>query len=133
MGVVVILLSLFILDFTNKDESDKHPVIKRIKDNFTKIDPVFSKIPIKSGDSAFTENKSVITLCLADPNNKKEYDMNTMMYVSLHELAHVITKSQGHTSEFKDNFSKLLRFGNKLGFYDPSKPMPTNYCGITSD
>ena len=32
-------------------------------------------------------------------------DENTLLFVSLHEVAHIMTKSIGHTKEFWDNFT----------------------------
>jgi hypothetical protein len=104
-----------------------------VRKNFTKINPEYTKIPLRAGDSAYTENKHVITLCLQDPSTKKYYGINTIMYVALHELSHVITKSKGHGDEFKHNFAKLLEQGSKLDIYDPRIPIPSTYCGIGPD
>ncbi len=110
--------------------SSKHPLLDRIRDNFAAIDPKYAKIPLRTGDSAYTENKEVITLCLVNPETNENYDINTLTYVALHELAHVISKSTGHGPEFKENFSKLLKRGAELGIYDPRKPIPANYCNV---
>lgn len=110
--------------------SSKHPLLDQVRMNFGKIDQKYTSIPLRKGDSAYTENKEVITLCLEDQEKKKEYDINTIMYVALHELAHVISTSTGHGAEFKKNFAMLLKKGAELQFYDPRKPIPANYCGI---
>lgn len=110
--------------------STKHPLLDQIRANFAKIDPKYGEIPLRAGNSAFTENKEVITLCLTEPGTGKEYDMNTLMYVALHELAHVTSTSVGHGTEFKEKFSDLLKRGAKLGFYNPRKPIPVSYCDI---
>jgi predicted metal-dependent hydrolase len=52
------------------------------------------------------------------------------MYVALHELAHVISKSHGHNNEFKKNFAILLRDASRKKIYDPRKNIPTTYCGV---
>ena len=55
--------------------------------------------------TSYTINKgSYIGLCL---ENK---DINTLFFVLLHELAHVGTKSVGHTQEFLEFFRFLLKF-----------------------
>lgn len=108
--------------------SNKHPLLDQVRMNFTKINPKYGEIPLRTGDSAYTENKEVITLCLVDPETKKEYDINTITYVALHELAHVISTSVGHGDEFKKNFAALLKKGTELGIYDPRKPIPGSYC-----
>jgi len=110
--------------------SHNNPVLDKVRENFGKIDVSYTKIPLREGDSAYTENKEVITLCLKDPKTGKYYDMNTIMYVALHELAHVLCESQGHGEEFKKKFEKILRHSAKLGIYDPRISMSPTYCGL---
>jgi hypothetical protein len=112
--------------------SSNNPILSEVRANFSKLDPEYSKIPLREGDSAYTENKEVITLCLADPESKKQYDLNTIMYVAIHELAHVVSKNTGHGPEFKKNFSMLLKLAAKKGVYDPRKSIPASYCGTAS-
>ena len=54
------------------------------------------------------------------------------MFVVIHELAHVMTKSVGHTPEFWDNMAYLLERGEELGMYNPKnyKEYPVDYCGM---
>jgi hypothetical protein len=116
--------------------SDKHPVIDEIKRRFGMINPKYAKIPIHIGHKSFTEDKTVITLCIEDPETKKQYSINVLMYVALHELAHCLTKADGkesHGDEFKANFATLLKEAAEKGVYDPSQSIPTTYCGIDSD
>lgn len=129
--VFLIFLLFLVYLFQDRHVNDpNHPVLNRIRDNFRLLDPKYSEIPMMEGTSSYTENKETITLCLRKPENGEFYDMNTLMYVSLHELAHVTTKSHGHGAEFKKNFSILLRRAARIGIYDPRKPIPTRYCGI---
>ena len=133
-GVLVVLLFSVALvatawSFSSRSYfSTKHPLLDQVRSNFAKIDPKYASIPLRDGDSAFTENKEVITLCLVNPDTNKDYDINTLMYVALHELGHVVSKSQGHGDEFKTNFALLLKRGAELGFYDPRRPIPVSYC-----
>jgi len=116
-----------------RDDVNKIPMLQIVRDNFGKLDPSYKSIPLAEGDSSYTENKSAISLCLKDPKTQQIYDENTINYVALHELAHVITKESGkesHGEEFKKNFSTLLKLAEQKGFYDPSLSIPTNYCGI---
>lgn len=108
----------------------KHPVLDKLRERLTVIDPAYAKVPLQVGDSAYTENKEVITLCLTNPDTGKYYDLNTLMYVLLHEIAHVVSKGQGHGDEFKQNFAKLLREAAAKGVYDPKIPIPQAYCHI---
>ena len=127
---VVAIAALTVLS-TRTYFSSKHPLLDKIRSNFTKIDPAYAKIPLRVGDSAYTENKEVITLCLRDDKGDY-YDLNTLMYVSLHELAHIVTPEgkEEHGSEFKKNFSELLARAAMLGVYNPKKPIPATYCKV---
>ena len=128
----LVIISAFVLN-RRSYYSDKHPLLDQIRSNFAMLNSEYTQIPLKIGDSAYTENKSVITLCLKNPHTGKYYDMNTLMYVSLHELAHILSKTHGHNNEFKDNFATLLRQSSKIGIYNPQIPIPSTYCGIGND
>jgi hypothetical protein len=105
-------------------------MLKTLRDRISKIDKKFENIPLRAGNAAYTENKSVITLCLEDPNTKKSYSVDVMTYVLLHELAHMISENYGHGDEFKKNFGMLLEKGIEKGIYNPNIPIPSTYCGV---
>lgn len=74
-----------------------------------------------------------IVFCLRSRDaEKKLMDLNTMMFVALHELAHVATSEVGHTPVFWDNFRWLLEEAIQIGVYREQdfKTKPTPYCGI---
>ena len=84
---------------------------------------------------AYSENKgSKIAFCL----NKKEHendvliDENTLMFVALHELSHLMTISVGHNREFWVNFKFILEHAIDLHIYKPInyKENPQDYCGM---
>jgi len=131
-AIAIAAVVIYKLTSRNHDQSNSIPLLKQVKSNFTAIDPKYSDIPLRTGDSAYTENKEVITLCLTDPVTGKNYDINTIMYVALHELAHVVTPEgeEEHGSEFKKNFANLLKTGSRLGVYNPNKPIPATYCKV---
>ena len=54
------------------------------------------------------------------------------MFVALHELSHIATKSIGHTTEFWNNFKFILKEAVKIKIYEPVnyKKKPKNYCGM---
>ena len=87
--------------------------------------------------TAYSENKGEkIAFCL-NKENKEDInnliEMNTLMFVALHELSHIATKSIGHTDEFWDNFKFILIESSKIGIYKPIdyKNNKTEYCGMT--
>jgi hypothetical protein len=58
-----------------------------------------------------------------------------MMFVAIHELAHIACKSEGHTSEFKTIFTQLLIIATKIGIYTNERfsSGPQTYCGTLID
>lgn len=74
-----------------------------------------------------------IVFCLRSRDGKNTLvDLNTMMFVALHELAHLVTESIGHTDEFWENFKWILEGAVNIGIYQDQdyKKAPQPYCGI---
>jgi hypothetical protein len=85
--------------------------------------------------TAYSENKGEkLAFCL-DTKKKggKLIDLNTLTFVAMHELAHVGTKSVGHTPEFWKNFKFLLTEAKNINVYEPIdyKQNPQQYCGMS--
>jgi hypothetical protein len=85
--------------------------------------------------TAFSENKGEkIAFCLnTTKQGDKLIDINTLTFVALHELSHIMTESIGHKQEFWQNFKYLLENAKAAGIYDPVdyKKNPQQYCGMT--
>lgn len=84
--------------------------------------------------TSYSVNKGEkIVFCIRQKDeNETLIDENTITFVAIHELAHVMTKSVGHTQEFWDNFKRLLKEAINQDLYtkiDYSKD-PKEYCGI---
>ncbi len=84
--------------------------------------------------TSYSVNKGEkIVLCLrARDDTERLIDKNTLMFVSLHEIAHIMTKSIGHQKEFWQNFKFLLKHAIGLGLYKhvDYNNNPKRYCGI---
>lgn len=145
-------------ELPNKDEAVK--LMSKIRANLTKLhtsyseepallnDPpvarfvarfqpdVFSENDIHSSDTSYSENKGQrIVVCLRDKTKPPQYpliEINTIMFVMLHEMAHLMTESIGHTPEFWGNFKRILHDAVKVGIYTPVNysRQPTAYCGM---
>jgi len=85
--------------------------------------------------TSYSENKGEkLAFCL---NREKEdndhlIDENTLMFVAIHELSHIMTKSIGHKTEFWQNFKFLLEEAKSAGIHTPVdyKKEPKEYCGM---
>lgn len=117
---------------TNIDSyKDQKENIKRMKENYRP-----NNITESSPGNAYTSysiNKGEkVVFCLRSKDGKNTLtDLNTMMFVAIHELAHIMTKSVGHTQEFWDNMKFLLQIGVEIGVYvkQDFNKNPVPYCG----
>jgi len=85
--------------------------------------------------TAYSENKGEkLAFCLDTEKNSKGrlIDMNTLMYVALHEVSHIATKSIGHNDEFWNNFKFMITEAKEINIYNPVdyKKEPARYCGM---
>lgn len=84
--------------------------------------------------TAYSENKGEkLAFCLnTQKNGNKLIDENTLTFVAIHEVAHIMTKSIGHKPEFWNNFKFLLENAKEIGVYNPEnyKEDPKEYCGM---
>ena len=84
--------------------------------------------------TSYSVNKGEkIVFCVRQKDDKESLvDENTLTFVSIHELAHIMTKSVGHTQEFWDNFKRLLKIAIQEGLYQKEDYTnnPKEYCGI---
>ena len=114
----------------NKNKTDEK--IKRLRKNY-RPEKLSEAIP-KANYTSYSVNKGEkIVFCIRSKNDKEKLeDINTIMFVAIHELAHVMTKSIGHTAEFWENMKFLLKKAVKLNVYHEhdyrNDPIP--YCGV---
>ena len=85
--------------------------------------------------TAYSENKGEkLAFCLNKTKKGEDnmIDEHTLMFVAIHELAHIATKTIGHKSDFWENFKFLLQCAKESGIHDPTdyKQAPTEYCGM---
>lgn len=110
------------------------------RDNVKKLVNNFNPTTIKetlptSEYTAYSENKGEkLAFCLNKKKNNDDnlIDSNTLMFVAIHEIAHIMTTSIGHTEEFWNNFKFLLENAVELKLYTPVdyKKEPEGYCGM---
>uniref|UniRef100_A0A6C0D2D3 Uncharacterized protein n=1 Tax=viral metagenome TaxID=1070528 RepID=A0A6C0D2D3_9ZZZZ len=116
--------------------NQKHPDDERVKRLVAGFNPqkVMETLP-NSSYTAYSENKGEkVAFCLnrSKNNNDDLIDMNTLMFVAIHELSHIMTESIGHKSDFWENFKWLLENAKNAGIHDPVdyKNSPKEYCGM---
>ena len=110
------------------------------KENVKRLCSGFEKTVIKetlptSTFTAYSENKGEkLAFCLNVKNKDSSnlIDEHTLIFVAIHELSHVMTKSIGHKQEFWDNFKFLLENAKEAGIHEPHdyKNEPREYCSM---
>ena len=121
-----------------KTEYASDPRIKLLSQNFNP--DVINESRDEDNITSYSVNKGEkIFLCIRQKDNENSFvDKNTQLFVIFHELAHLATKSIGHTQEFWDNMKFLLEAiinsPLKIYEYQPYHKLPQEYCGtvITS-
>ena len=106
--------------------------VKRIVNNFNPKKIV--EILPTSKYTANIENKGEkLAFCTTKEKHGSELiDENTLTFVALHELAHIMSKTIGHNTEFWNNFKFLLEHSVKIGIYKPVdyKNKNVSYCSM---
>ena len=113
----------------------KYPDDENVQRLVQKFNPTkISETLPTSEFTAYSENKGEkLAFCLNKKKNNPELiDINTLVFVATHELAHIMTVSEGHKREFWSNFKFLLENAKDAGIHNPVdyKKKPKEYCGM---
>ena len=113
----------------------KYPNRKNVNRLVKNFNPkkIYETLPT-SVYTAYSENKGEkLAFCTTTTKEgNKLIDENTLMFVALHELSHVMSISIGHDDEFWNNFKFLLEEAVSMNIYKPIdyKKQPEDYCGL---
>jgi hypothetical protein len=116
--------------------AEKHPTDDRVILLSKNFNPSrFIETLPTSELKAYSENKGEkVAFCLnkKNENNNELIDLQTLTFVALHELSHLMTESVGHNQDFWANFKFLLQNAKEAGIYDPVdyKKNPAEYCSM---
>jgi len=125
------------LDTKYANDENKNYFIKKFKENYNPN--VLSEAAIDNRYTTYTVDKQDMHICLRTRDDKEKiYDINLLMYVILHELAHLCNYNetghpiQGHGDEFKNIFKLLVVESILLNIYTyvDYTSQPEEYCGI---
>lgn len=127
-----------IMSLINKlyENPNKYYFIKYLKNNYnaSKI----SEAAYDTNYTTYTINKNDMHICLRTRDRNEDlYDIDLLMYVVLHELAHMgnydnNTPIQGHGDSFKHIFNILVTESINMNLYNYKnyRESPVEYCGI---
>ncbi len=118
-----------LIDSLDKDERDG---IDRLKERYNPYR--LTETEENSKYTSYSLNKGEkIALCIRKKGDNLTFENeNTVIFVAIHELSHIMTKSVGHEKEFWDNMAFLLEKAHELDIYDPVDYNENNidYCGM---
>jgi predicted metal-dependent hydrolase len=119
---------LLLIDHLDENKEN----VKRLKKNYRPDS--LSENTKDSIHTSYSLNKGEkISLCLREKSEDIIFeDDNTIIFVVIHELAHLMSESIGHTDEFWDNMRYLLEESRKVGIYKvvDYKKENVEYCGM---
>jgi len=99
-----------------------------------KIDEVIIKeTPSNSSYTSYSVNKGEeLYLCIRSKKTNKIHDINDLLYVAIHEIAHIGCPEIGHTELFFKINLYLLKKAVEFNLYkyDNYNNKPREYCGI---
>jgi hypothetical protein len=119
--------------------AEKHPDDPKVQRLVEKFNPdVFCETLPTSEFTAYSENKGEkIAMCL-NRKSKEDTESNminfhTLVFVAIHELAHIMTEQENHPQIFWQNFKFLIQNAKKAKIHFPKdyKKTPQEYCGMT--
>lgn len=120
-----------LIKYLNEKYNDNDFVNRLVKNYNPK--KIYETLPT-SEHTAYSENKGEkLAFCLdTEKEGGRLIDLNTLLYVALHEISHIGTKSIGHTEEFWDNFKFVITEAKNIGIYKlvDYKKKPARYCGM---
>ena len=119
-----------LVEYVVTSDSDRDGV-RQLKRNF-KSRNIIENTP-GGKYTAYSVNKGEqLALCLRDAKDDTFIELNLIIFVAIHEIAHVMTDEVGHTKKFWDNMRYLLEKGEQIGVYSPEdySKTPKNYCGL---
>jgi predicted metal-dependent hydrolase len=111
------------------------PQVQRLSQNFRANPERFLESTPEAEHTSYSINKGEsVHFCLRQRDGTENLvPLDVMMFVAIHEMSHMITKSIGHDPEFWNNFGWLLKEAEQRKLYKPMdfKNHPVAYCGVS--
>ncbi len=109
------------------------PYIKQLKENLSETRTVVYETDPESNLTSYSVNKGEeLSFCLKSKKTDTLHDINLLMYVAIHEMAHIACPEIGHGALFKKIFRKLAEEAINIGIYKKVNfsDNPVEYCGM---
>ncbi len=109
------------------------PYIKQLEENLSETRTVVYETDPESNLTSYSVNKGEeLSFCLKSKKTDNLHDINLLMYVAIHEMAHIACPEIGHGALFKKIFRKLAEEAISIGIYKKVNfsDNPVEYCGM---
>lgn len=115
---------------TNNSKHEKYEEINFLVKNY-RPQNISESSPNNKYTSYSINKGEKIVFCLRSKDTNKIENQNILLFVAIHELAHLMTKDIGHPPEFWDNMKYLLKIAKRLGINVKTDyyKNPVSYCG----
>lgn len=110
--------------------SARKKIVKRAVEGYNP--EVIFENPPGGKDTSYTIDKGEkLMMCLRGKSGLI-HDPHTIMFVALHELAHIGNENWGHESDFWEVFKFILKEARESGIHTPVdySKRPIRYCGL---
>jgi len=132
-----IIKRMFILRHTLIKEKDNYPEYKQyielLEENLTEDRTKIYENDPNSDLTSFSVNKGEeLAFCLKSKRTGEMHEINLLIYVALHEMAHIACPEIGHGDLFKKIFKFLTLKAMEIGVYQKMdyNQSPVEYCGM---
>jgi predicted metal-dependent hydrolase len=118
----------------NKDNFEEYKeYIEQLDENFSSDKTTIYETEPESNLTSYSVNKGQeLSICLKSKKTNKIHDVNLLMYVVIHEMAHMGCPEIGHGDLFKEIFKFFIEQAIKIGIYTyvDYNNNPVEYCGM---
>lgn len=118
----------------NKDTFTEYKeYINQLQENFSDNRTTIYETDPSSDLTSYSVNKGEeVSFCLKSKKDGKLHTLNLLMYVAIHEMAHMACPEIGHGSLFRKIFKRFTEEAMSLGLYrkEDYNEKPTEYCGM---
>jgi hypothetical protein len=132
-----IIKRMFMLRNTLINEKNKYPEYKQyielLEENLTEERTKIYENDPNSDLTSFSVNKGEeLAFCLKSKRDGQIHEVNLLIYVALHEMAHIACPEIGHGDLFKKVFRFLTLRAIDMGIYQKVdyNQNPVEYCGM---
>ena len=122
----IFILTIYLVNIYYKE--DEH--IVQIKNKISPLFPAIKGMYIRSDNKTYIINKKHIYIQVYDKQGKA-YDINTLVYLCLHEIAHILcdnkSVSESHSVKYRKIFSDILNKSIKLKIFIPKNSIHKDF------